>query len=329
MKMYEIEDKIYGKFKVPSIINSLIISNPIQRLKKIHQGGGAYLVNKCWNTKRYDHSIGVLYLSQKLGGSLDENIKSLIHDVSHTAFSHVIDYVIGNEYEDYHDSIFENIIKKTEINSILRDANIDIDSIIKNKFFILDSDLPDLSVDRIDYTLRDLYNQNLISKEKVLNFLEELQIFNGSICIKSESAALWFLDLYYKEVLDFFMHPLNIYANYKLTELLDKAMKFNIITFKDFQTTDQDIIDKIEKSKNKNLISILNEINPKVQLIEDNEEYNINIKFKPRILDPYLIIEGKKIRLTSVNKKAEKLNEKALKSFEKEMKLKIIKGEPV
>ncbi len=35
-----------------------------------------------------------MMLVNRLGGSLEEQIAALLHDVSHTAFSHVIDYVL-------------------------------------------------------------------------------------------------------------------------------------------------------------------------------------------------------------------------------------------
>ena len=38
-----------------------------------------------------------MLLIKKLGGSVEEQIAGLLHDVSHTAFSHVIDYVFDNK----------------------------------------------------------------------------------------------------------------------------------------------------------------------------------------------------------------------------------------
>lgn len=51
-------------------------------------------MNKEWNVTRFDHSVGVMLLVKKLGGSVEEQIAGLLHDVSHTAFSHVVDYVL-------------------------------------------------------------------------------------------------------------------------------------------------------------------------------------------------------------------------------------------
>ena len=55
-----IEDKIYGKFEVEGVLEELINTKVVQRLKNIHQGGASYLVNPNWNVTRYEHSIGTI-----------------------------------------------------------------------------------------------------------------------------------------------------------------------------------------------------------------------------------------------------------------------------
>ncbi|MBM7602580.1 HD superfamily phosphohydrolase [Metabacillus crassostreae] len=70
-----ISDEIYGIFEVDSVLEELILSDPIQRLKGIHQGGASYLVNEKWNVTRFDHSIGVMLLIRKLGGTVEEQLQ--------------------------------------------------------------------------------------------------------------------------------------------------------------------------------------------------------------------------------------------------------------
>ncbi|MBT2713840.1 HD domain-containing protein [Pseudomonas sp. ISL-88] len=84
----KIIDNIYDDYLIDDILEELIFSNPVQRLKGVYQGGASYFVNEKWNVTRYKHSIGVMLLIKKLGGSLEKQIAGLLHDVSHTAFSH-------------------------------------------------------------------------------------------------------------------------------------------------------------------------------------------------------------------------------------------------
>jgi HD superfamily phosphohydrolase len=55
-----ISDVLYGEWQVTGVLEELIGSKPVQRLKGIHQGGASYLVNKEWNVTRFDHLIGVM-----------------------------------------------------------------------------------------------------------------------------------------------------------------------------------------------------------------------------------------------------------------------------
>jgi len=167
-----ISDNIYGEFEIDDVLAELISSKPVQRLKGIHQGGASYLVNSQWNVTRYEHSVGVMLLIKQLGGSLEEQIAGLLHDVSHTAFSHVVDFVLENKAEDYHEDIFLDVIRTSEIPNILNKYNYDYEYLLFNiaKWNLLEQPAPELCADRVDYTLRDMYVYGQASLEEIKNF---------------------------------------------------------------------------------------------------------------------------------------------------------------
>jgi HD superfamily phosphohydrolase len=176
-------DRIYGEFKVDGILEEIIRSKPVQRLKGIHQGGASYLVNPNWNVTRYEHSIGVMLLIKKLGGSLEEQIAGLLHDISHTAFSHVIDFVIENDEEDYHEKIVKTVIEGSDIPNILNKYGYDYKEIVldDSAWSILEQPAPNLCADRVDYTLRDMSAYGQISPQEVRQFLENLTVNDGKM----------------------------------------------------------------------------------------------------------------------------------------------------
>ena len=65
-----ITDILYDEWQIDGVLEELIMSKPVQRLKGVHQGGASYLINEKWNVTRYEHSVGVMLLIRKLGGSL-------------------------------------------------------------------------------------------------------------------------------------------------------------------------------------------------------------------------------------------------------------------
>ncbi|MBM6839058.1 HD domain-containing protein, partial [Clostridium saudiense] len=167
----------------------------------IHQGGAIYLVNPNWNITRYEHSVGTMIFIKMIGGTLEEQIAGLLHDISHTAFSHVVDFALNKSNEDYHEEIFERIVESSDIPKILTKYGYDYKDILynDNKWTLLERLAPALCADRIDYTLRDMYSYGYISLVAIQNFLESLQIVDKEIVINSISAAEWFVNTYYKE----------------------------------------------------------------------------------------------------------------------------------
>jgi len=106
-----LNDRIFGKISITEpVLIELIKSKPLQRLKAIDQSG--YYEPWFPGTKhsRFEHSVGVCWLLKKYGAPIEEQIAGLIHDVSHTAFSHTSDYIFdtGSEREHTHqDKMFE------------------------------------------------------------------------------------------------------------------------------------------------------------------------------------------------------------------------------
>ncbi len=66
------------------------------------------------------------------GASLDEQIAGLLHDVSHTVFSHVGDFVFNFESKKdaYQDSCHEWFLKKYGIEEILSKHGFTVDQVL-------------------------------------------------------------------------------------------------------------------------------------------------------------------------------------------------------
>ncbi|MGL4849254.1 MAG: HD domain-containing protein [Clostridium sp.] len=321
-----IEDKIYGRFQVEKVIEEIIYTREIQRLKGIHQGGGSYLVNSKWDSSRYSHSVGVMLLIRLLGGSIEEQIAGLLHDISHTAFSHTVDVALGNKDEDYHEKIYEKIIEGSKIKEILERYNLNSEDILFNeeKWTILERKMPGLCADRVDYTLRDMYTYGFIEKEEVERFLPYLKVCNGEIVITSIEKAKWFVETYTKEVVDFFRSPLNVYAN----DTLGKAMKISLdlkeITLEDLMKEDKDIYSKLQNSSSKEVRNLIESLNENIKVKEDKENYNIHTRQKVRIVDPTVEIEGELFKASEKSEEIEGVIEKTLRTVEADIYIKIL-----
>ncbi len=320
-----IEDRLYGNFKIDAILEELIHTKAVQRLKYIHQNGASYLVNPKWNNTRFDHSIGVMLLIRKLGGTIEEQIAGLLHDVSHTAFSHVVDQVLKMENEDYHEQIKHSIIMDSEIPDLLQKHNFQLEDILDDSnWSILEQPAPHLCADRIDYTLRDLYEYGEISHNEVEYFIDNLTFCEGKIHVIDREAGEWFVQVYYKEVLDFFFNPLNVYSNHKMTEILTSVFEKGYITKEDFLKTDEKLLQKILNSGDETIKKELGKLHTGVVVIESLDDYSIHIHNKTRFIDPDLF-DGKESKpISECSEKTREMNRNARERALKGMKIKVV-----
>ncbi|MEN2257288.1 HD domain-containing protein [Paraclostridium benzoelyticum] len=322
----KIVDYIYGEFELEDVLIELINCDALQRLKNIHQVGATYLIKEELNVNRFEHSIGVMLLIRLLGGSLKEQIAGLLHDISHTAFSHVIDFVFDNSDEDYHELIFDEVVINSKIPYILNKYGYDFKEILENEeqWTILERKAPRLCADRVDYTLRDMYKYGFTNKNEINEFLKNIQVLDGEIVTNDIESARWFLELYYTEVIDFFMNPINGYSYDKLSKAIKIAIDENELNLKDMLKTDNEVIDILNKYENNKIKSLMKSLNKNVKLRINEDKYDIFIKGKTRLIDPGVSIGGKVYSLSELDNNVELINKKAKAKMEKGVYIEIL-----
>ena len=287
-------DSVYGKIEFTGSTVQVIHSQPMQRLKNIHQNGAIFLAYPTIQTSRFDHSLGVCHLIKILGGSEKEQIAGLLHDVSHTAFSHVIDYVLENIHEDFHEENKLRFLVNEDLSRILYSLELNPKEFLDDdKFYLLEAKLPALCADRIDYTLRDLTAWGKISQQEAQEFVRSLRVVEGKIAVESIHWGQWFQNNYKYLNEQFFNNYQNVFVNLEFAKLLKKGLSMNLFQIEDFFQDDNFIINRI--SQHTVLIKYLEQI--KIQL--KTEGYTpYSTKFKARIVDPLIMNSGKVLPLS-------------------------------
>ncbi|MFA6076472.1 MAG: HD domain-containing protein [Candidatus Paceibacterota bacterium] len=299
-------DRVYGSCEITEpVILELINSPTLQRLKEIDQAG--YFEPHFPNTRhsRFEHSVGVYLLLKKYGAPLEEQIAGLIHDVSHSAFSHCIDYVLdggsGKEH-NYQDDIFDNFVKKSEIPAILKKYNFDQDYILNDKNFPLkEKDLPDLCADRIDYSLRTAL---VFGVEKdVEYFLDNLTAEDKNWVYKNFESAKKHAELFNK-LNNYCWAGLPSAVMFRTVgDYLKYALSKNYISEKDLYTTDKIVLEKIEPCiKNDSQLNLLFErMNNKMGFKNDPNDYDEKVFCKSRVIDPLCLHNGEIKRVSEID----------------------------
>ena len=139
---------------------------------------------------------------KKFKASFEEQIAGLLHDISHTAFSHSIDYALDEgcpKTQSFQDKIFKDFLKKTEIPLILKKYSLFPDFLFPHHNFpLLEKPLPELCADRIDYSLRAGFHYKEISFEGIQEFLKNLYVIDKKWVFKNEITAKEFAKLFLK-----------------------------------------------------------------------------------------------------------------------------------
>jgi len=311
-------DRIYGKFEITEpVILELINCPSLQRLKEISQYG-YYKHFGNFRPNRFEHSVGVFLLLRKYNTSLKEQIAGLIHDVSHAAFSHCIDYVFdeGSEKEHNHqDNIFENFIQKTKIPVILQKHGFDLEYILNDKNFPLkEKDLPDLCADRIDYVLRDAVILGELSQSGAREFINNLSVINNCWVFKNKKSAENFANL-------FLAMNQKHYASFQVGKMFRTtgdyfryAHKKGYVQENDFYKTDNFLLTEVKKHHNKDseLRKLFDRMDGKINIHRNSKNYNATVYVKSRMVNPSFL-DKKITKLSEVNQNWAKIIKNELK----------------
>ena len=173
----EIRDPVHGYVKMTGVERELIDSPFIQRLRRIHQIAGSYLVYPGATHTRFDLVIGTMHVAGQIAESLvrvsdmdtdqvqEVRIAALLHDVGHGPFSHMYEEVMAVKKETSHEDISQRIIRETSIRDILEGNGFSSKKMSEfavgkqrtKEPFMNEIIAGGLSADMMDYLRRDSY----------------------------------------------------------------------------------------------------------------------------------------------------------------------------
>jgi len=288
------------------IISDLIDSSAMQRIKYIDQGGPCLYFNIGKPLSRYDHSIGVWALLAKLGCNETEQVAGLLHDASHTAFSHLADNLFHIENTDYsyQDENHLAYLAQTDVKTILERYEFPLEKANPDlpEYRGLEQLLPDLCADRIEYNIHTALVCGRISEAEVEHLIADIR-FDGTdwYFVTIESAEkLANLSLYFTR--EIWGSPWNMVLYSCFKDAIRLAIDTHIITHDDFlYGMDQFIMDKLNASNNlaiQHKLTLCNSIKDTFRIANEDETSDEFFKPKFRGMNPLIEINGDRLRLT-------------------------------
>ena len=298
-----ISDPIYGEIKItePGLLE-LIATPAMECLRGIDQNVTASLIPVPWGDySRFDHSLGVMYLIARFGGSVEEQIAGLLHDVSHTAFSHAMDYVFDNQgTQDFHEQHLARIVEQSNIPEILKRYGLQAERILNHaNFSILEQTLPALCADRVDYALKTFHLLGVLPSQTISEFLHYLTTSQGKIVFTDEDKARQFAELFMNaENQVWGGGALGNLAYQKFSEIVKRAYDRGEIALDDFFTTDREFLQKLGNTSRKELEKLRN---TKFREVTAAEDFDLHLNAKIRYVDPPVKINNEVKKLSEIN----------------------------
>lgn len=301
-----VKDNIYGNFEITEpVIRELFNCKDLTRLKYISQSGlKEFNTSSGKRYSRWEHSVGVMLLLRKLNASLEEQIAGLLHDASHTAFSHVIDFVFNtNKYDNYAGDNLRDFLENSEIGKILNKYDLDVNAMgdyeIHKKFNLLERPIPELCADRIDYGLRYMFYKNMDTDICVDNLI----VKDNRIIFKSRQAAKNLAEGYLNGTKSDWGNAETGLRAYFLSNAIKLGLERGIVNIKQFYIeSEKSIIKYLKASKDKQILENLRKVGGKLNFAFDCNG-NIYVREKVRYIDPIFIENGKLSKLTKVDTK--------------------------
>ena len=172
----EIRDPVHGYIRITEEERAIIDSPFLQRLRRIHQLAGAYMVYPGGVHTRFEHVVGTMHVAGLIAESiadkagLDEEqiqelrLAALLHDVGHGPFSHLFEEVLTEKTQLGHEDMSQRIVLESDIGEILEKYGTSPKRMSqlcvgkqKTHAFMNEAIAGGLSADIMDYLLRDSY----------------------------------------------------------------------------------------------------------------------------------------------------------------------------
>jgi hypothetical protein len=319
------QETIFGSFDVQEqVIADALKNEALFRMQGVDQGGPLVYFNVGYSFTRFDHSLGVWSLVKMFGANEAEQLASLYHDISHTAFSHVADNIFkslkGSHATGEHshqDDIHLWYIENSPAMNICKKYNIPLENLDPDlpQYTMLERPLPAMCGDRIEYNLHTAIAYKILTLDEVKNIISHLRF--EAVTYKKNNELITEKTWFFNDIVSakkFALLPLHFIRtiwNSSFNMVLYKFFAYLIryAFLKEYISKDlfhfgkdKDILDILYKSKDPYVIHMLkcleNIFNVFEIVDEDSNNFDEILKGKFRGIDPLIKINDEVKTLT-------------------------------
>lgn len=315
--------------EIPEFLYDYINTPEMQKQAGVSVSSGTYYTklfgDRLWYTS-LDHSVAVALIIWKFTKDKKQTLSGLFHDISTPVFKHCIDFFNGDyeRQESTEELTTKTITESKEIMNLLNRDGIKIEEIADYHIYpIADNDTPQLSADRLEYTL-----SNGLGVRKKLWDLDEVREIYQNIEVHKNEEGIEELGFKNKKLAENFVKNMSILSSLYITNESKLSMQFladivkrmsekKLITKNDlYNLSEKEVIEKIENCRYDNISKCFNIWKNATEIKESENfvqgKYCVSIKAKMRYIIPLVKVNDQYIRINKISQSADNDIKRAL-----------------
>lgn len=243
--------------EIPEHLALLSATPAMQRLKNVGMNCGCEYTQfpvfaRCAPYSRFEHSIGVGLIVWHFTQSVAQSTAALLHDIATPAFAHVIDFLHQDHLlqESTEENTRKVIERSEEIQRILARISLTTDAVCDyHRYPIADNDTPQLSADRLEYTLGNAVNYGFADLEQVKQLYASLLVAPNEygeeeLMFSAIEDALAFGEIVMR-CSNVYIADEDRFAMQALAELLREAIREDVLSVADLDRTEPELLAKL------------------------------------------------------------------------------------
>lgn len=293
-------DRVYGDVAIddPEVL-ALIDGPTFARLGRIKQAGPSALAHPFKTVTRREHSLGVYLLLGRLEADRRERVAGLLHDISHTAFSHAIDFLYTSEEQDHHEALKPRLLHNADIEAPLVAMGFAPEDFYDDAIYpLLERPLPWLCADRLDYFLRDSLACGVSTPESAQRTLAHLTVIDQVIAFDDLDAARDAAERFAVMNRDWWASPTESYIYNEFADALREGFRLGVLDEPALLTDDATVLDRLRSAGSPLIdrkLAAVTTIEPEML-----DRFEPRVIPKARWLDPPVRVDGGWRRLSEL-----------------------------
>lgn len=184
-------------------------------------------------------------------GDMAQAVAGLLHDIATPVFAHVVDFLNGDHLkQESTESRTETMIAEDEeLQAVLQKYSLTTAQVADyHRYPIADNDSPQLSADRLEYTLNNFAAFGLCSLSEIQSFYQDLGVDGDELCFRTPSVAAKFTRAALRTSRIYICDE-DRYSMEYLAGILRVALDAGVLNADDLYTTEAKVIARLEAAE--------------------------------------------------------------------------------